>query len=73
MDTTSLTTETLEQQLLQSKAVIARERGRQMTVLRELDRRQTPIRDGYRSLEEWATGRMDLAPANGQGLWEPEQ
>jgi len=62
MDTKSSTTEILEQQLIEDEAVIARARGRQMTVLRELDRRQVALRDGHRSLKEWATGRMDLAP-----------
>jgi hypothetical protein len=57
-----LTTEAIEQQLLQDEAVIAKARGRQMSLLRELDRRQVALRDGHRSLKEWATGRMDLAP-----------
>ena len=33
-----------------------------MCLLRELDRRRAALRDGYRSLREWATGRMDVAP-----------
>ena len=32
-----------------------------MSLLRELDRRQVALRDGHRSLKEWAAGRMDLA------------
>ena len=56
-----LTTATIEQKLLQSESVIARERASQMSLLRELDRRQVALRDGHRSLQEWAAGRMDLA------------
>ena len=57
-----LTTAAIEQELLQSEAGIARIRGRQMSLLRELDRRQVALRDGHRSLKEWAAERMDLAP-----------
>ena len=57
-----LTTATIEQRLLDLESGIARRRGEQMSLLRELDRRQVAIRDGHRSLKEWAAGRMDLAP-----------
>ncbi len=57
-----LTTATIEQRLLEDEAVIAQVRGRQMSLLRELDRRQVALRDGHRSLKEWAAGRMDVAP-----------
>jgi len=57
-----LTTATIEQRLVEDEAVIARARGRQMSLLRELDRRQVALRDGNRSLKEWAASRMDLAP-----------
>ncbi len=56
-----LATATIEQKLLQSESVIARERASQMSLLRELDRRQVALRDGHRSLQEWAADRMDLA------------
>ena len=62
MDTTSSTTAALEQRLLELESGIARQRGEQMTVLRELDRRQTALHDGHRSLAEWVTGRLDVAP-----------
>ena len=55
-------TDAIEQRLLDDEAAIARHRASQMSLLRELDRRQAPLRDGCRSLKEWATGRMDLAP-----------
>ena len=57
-----LTTETIEEQLLDHEAIIARSRAAQMSLLRELDRRQVALRDGHRSLKEWAAGRTDLAP-----------
>ena len=56
-----LTTATIEQKLLQSETVRARERASQMSVVRELDRRQVALHDGCRSPTEWAAGRMDLA------------
>ena len=57
-----LTTATIEEELLDHEAIIARSRAAQMSLLRELDRRQVALRDGHRSLKEWAAGRMDLAP-----------
>ena len=63
-----LTTATIEQKLLQSESVIARERASQMSLLRELDRRQVALRDGHRSLQEWAAGRMDVAPETARML-----
>ncbi len=56
-----LSTATIEEQLLDHEAIIARSRAAQMSLLRELDRRQVAVRDGHRSLKEWAAGRMDLA------------
>lgn len=61
MNTTSSTTDTLEQTLLEDEVVIAQARGRQTAVLRELDRRQVSLRDGHRSPKEWATERIGLA------------
>ena len=56
-----LSTATIEEQLLDHEAIIARSRAAQMSLLRELDRRQVAVRDGHRSLKEWAAGRMDVA------------
>ena len=33
-----------------------------MSALRTVDRRQTPLADGCRSLVEWVTGRLDVTP-----------
>ena len=57
-----LTTEAIEKQLLDHEATIAQSRAAQMSLLRELARRQVALRDGHRSLKEWATDRLDLAP-----------
>jgi len=63
-----LTTATIEEQLLGYEAIIARSRAAQMSLLRELDRRQVAMRDGHRSLREWATGKMDVAPETARVL-----
>ena len=68
MDTTTATTETLAQRLLELEAGIARQRGEQMSLLRELDRRQVALRDGHRSLQEWVAGRIDVAPETAKTL-----
>ena len=68
MDMTSPTTETIEQELLESEAAIGRIRAKQMARLRELDRRQTALRDGHRSLVEWVAGRLDVAPETAREL-----
>jgi len=63
-----LTAATIEQRLLEDEAAIARHRASQMSLLRELDRRQVAMRDGHRSLQEWAAGRMDVAPETAKVL-----
>jgi len=69
MDTTTdLTTDTLEQQLLNAESSIGRMRSAQMTIIREIDRRQTPLADGCRSTAEWVTGRLDVAPETAKTL-----
>ena len=63
METTiDLTTDSLERRLVSGEAAIARVRAAQMTIIREIDRRQTPLVDGCRSIVEWVTGRLDVAP-----------
>lgn len=62
MDITAVTTDSIEQTLLDGEAIIARVRAAQMRLVREIDRRQTPLADGCRSLAEWVTGRLDIAP-----------
>ena len=70
MDTTTqdLTTDTIEQQMLNAETSIARMRAAQMVLIREADRRQAPLADGCRSMAEWVTGRLDVAPETAKAL-----
>jgi len=60
MEWERLSTDSIEQQLVEDERLIARLRGRQMTALTELDTRQVATADGSRSLSEWAAARLDL-------------
>lgn len=62
MEAEGLATETLGRGLFDGEAAIARHRAAQRCLVRELDRRRVALRDGCRSLAEWVTGRMDIAP-----------
>jgi len=68
METISVSTDILEQRLCEAEATIARIRTAQMTIIREIDRRQTPLADGCRSTAEWVTGRLDVAPDTAKTL-----
>ena len=70
METTTerLTTDALEQQLINGEAMIAQLRAAQITIIREIDRRQAPMADGCRSTAEWVTGRLDVAPETAKTL-----
>jgi hypothetical protein len=57
-----LTTDALEQRLVELESYVARMRAEQLVLLREADSRQAPLADGCRSLQEWTTGRLDVAP-----------
>ena len=66
--TDDLTTDTLEQRLLTGETTIARVRAAQMVLIREADRRQAPLADGCRSMAEWVTGRLHVAPETAKAL-----
>jgi hypothetical protein len=66
--TTTLTMDTIEQRLINAEASIARMRAAQMVLIREADRRQAPTADGCRSMVEWMTGRLDVAPETAKAL-----
>jgi len=68
MDIETATNDQIEQQLFDRESVIARARAEQMTLLREIDRRQIPPGAGSRSLREWVAGRLDLAPETARDL-----
>ena len=63
-----LTTDNLEQQLIELESIKARLTARQLCLLREADQRQTPLSDGCRSLQEWTAGRLDVAPETAKQL-----
>jgi hypothetical protein len=58
----------LEEILARCESAVGRLRTVEMTALRELDRRQVPIADGCRSLGDWVTGRLDVAPDTAREL-----
>jgi len=71
METTTaatLTMDTIEQRLAEGEAMIAQIRRSQMVLIREADRRQAPLADGCRSMAEWVTGRLDVAPETAKAL-----
>ncbi|MEN8113694.1 MAG: DUF222 domain-containing protein [Actinomycetota bacterium] len=68
MKTEVLTTDAIEQQLLAGETAIARIRTAQMTLLGELDRRQAHTADGCRTMAEWVTARLDVAPETAKML-----
>ncbi len=65
---TAITTDRLEQVLVEGETTVARIRASQMRVLTELDRRQVAWSDGSGTLAEWAAARMDLAPETARTL-----
>jgi hypothetical protein len=68
MDFTDCTIDELEQFVTGVERRFTRGRVAQMGALRELDRRQAPLADGCRSLAEWVTGRLDVAPDTAKAL-----
>jgi hypothetical protein len=63
-----LTTDALEQRLIELESYVSRMRAEQLVLLREADHRQAPLADGCRSLQEWTAGRLDLAPETAKTL-----
>ncbi len=60
MDWERFTTDQLEQQLLDNRAVRSRLDAEDIGILEVLDQRQTATWDGCRSLSEWTASRLDL-------------
>ena len=67
MDIETVTIESIEESLLRSEAVAARERACQVVLLREVERRQAAMAAGCGSLGEWVAGRLDVAP---EAAWD---
>lgn len=55
------TADVLEQRLIELEALKGRICAEQIVILLEADRRQMPLGDGCRSLQEWATARLDVS------------
>jgi hypothetical protein len=53
--------DSLEQELLASEMVVAKERACQAAIVRDLDSRQVAIADGCRSMVEWVASRLDVS------------
>ena len=57
-----MSTDRIESDLIEIESTIGRLRAAQANLLTEIDRRQVPIADGCRSLNEWIAARLDVAP-----------
>ncbi len=64
----NLTTDALEQQLVELESFVSQARARQVELVREAEHRQAPLSDGCRSLGEWTAGRLDIAPETAKEL-----
>lgn len=64
----ALTPDEIEQRYQGWEAVIAFARAEQMVLTRAADQQQLPLGDGCRSLNEWVSSRMDLAPETAAGV-----
>jgi len=62
------TTDRIETRLVEIETTIGQLRAIQVDLLAEVDRRQTPLADGYRTLGEWICSRLDVAPETGRLL-----
>lgn len=63
-----ITTDALEERLLDLEAHISRVRAAQVEILQALDRRQVTAIDGTHSLKEWIAGRLDTKPTTASDL-----
>lgn len=68
MEWERLSTDSIEQQLIEDERLIARLRARQISALAELDIRQVATADGSRSLSEWVSARLDSGPETAKTL-----
>lgn len=62
IDFASVSADRIETALADLERQIGARRHLQIQLLIELDKRQVPLHDGCRSLQEWTAGRLDLAP-----------
>jgi hypothetical protein len=63
-----MTADQLDQLLESLRAVGSQVKAVEVAILREVDRRQIPLGDGMRSLEDWVIGRMDVSRSTARDL-----
>ncbi len=63
-----LTGDQLDSLLESVRAAEAQLKAIQVRVVREVDRRQIPLGDGMRTLEDWMVGRLDITRSNAKRL-----
>jgi hypothetical protein len=68
LDFDALSSDQLEMVASNLEASIGRARLMQAKLVRTIDRRQVPLGDGVRTLEEWLVGRLDINPATARSL-----
>ncbi len=68
MSTGPRTIDELEQRLLHLESLVSQIRAAQLETIAELDEAQVCTVDGARTLGEWVTGRLDVAPETGRAL-----
>lgn len=68
MERVDASADALEQQIIADERLIARLRARQVAALAALDRAQVVMADGCRTLAEWTTARLDVAPETAKRL-----
>ena len=63
-----LTGDQLDSLLEQIRSAESQLKAVQLRVLREVDRRQVPLGDGMRTLEDWIVGRLDVTQTTARKL-----
>ena len=63
-----MTADQLDQLLESSRALSSQVKAVEVAILREVDRRQIPLGDGMRTLEDWVIGRMDVSRSTARDL-----
>lgn len=63
-----MTADQLDKLLKSSRALSSQLKAVEVAILREVDRRQIPLGDGMRTLEDWVIGRMDVTRSTARYL-----
>jgi hypothetical protein len=65
---TELTADDLDRLLESLRALGSQVKAAEVAILKEVDRRQIPLGDGMRTLEDWVIGRMDVDRSTARSL-----